>query len=67
MNHLHESGIDSIEYAELLAVDDLSRLNRVRGKVILAVAVKLGATRLIDNIVLSVEDAGPVSEAMLFS
>jgi pantoate--beta-alanine ligase len=66
-HHLHESGIDPIEYVELLASDDLSQLNRVRGKVILAVAVKLGETRLIDNIVLNVEDAGPVSEAMLFS
>jgi pantoate--beta-alanine ligase len=66
-DHLLANGIDHIEYAELLAADDLSQLNQVRGKVILAVAIKLGKTRLIDNIVLTVEDAGPVEEAMLFS
>ncbi len=66
-DHLSENAIDHVEYAELLSADDLSRLDRVEGKIILAVAVKLGDTRLIDNIVLNVEDTGSVTDGMLFS
>jgi pantoate--beta-alanine ligase len=65
--HLSDNGIDNIQYAELLAAEDLTQVNRVRGKVILAVAVKLGETRLIDNIVLNVGDDGMVTEAKLFA
>lgn len=66
-NHLSENAIDHVEYTELLSADDLSPLDRVEGKIILAVAVKLGDTRLIDNIVLNVEDDGSVTDGMLFS
>ena len=65
--HLAENGFGRIEYVELLAADDLSQKQRIQGKVILAVAVKLGETRLIDNMVLNVEDSGSVAETMLFS
>jgi len=66
-HHLEENGFNRIEYVELLAADDLSQLHSIRGKVILAVAAGLGETRLIDNMVLKVEENGSVTEAMLLS
>ena len=65
-DHLFAAAIHEIEYIELLKATDLSLMNRVQGKVILAVAIKLGATRLIDNLVLDVGDDGLVEEGMLF-
>jgi len=44
-----------IEYVEIVDAESLERLERVRGRVLAAAAVRLGAARLIDNIVV---DAG---------
>jgi pantoate--beta-alanine ligase len=63
---LARGGIDDVEYAELLAADDLSPLGHVEGKVILAVAARVGTTRLIDNMVLNVTAAGATEEPVLF-
>jgi pantoate--beta-alanine ligase len=52
---LAEGGVDDIEYVELRSAVDLSALGQIEGRVILAVAVRIGAARLIDNIVLDVE------------
>jgi pantoate--beta-alanine ligase len=41
-----------LEYAELVDPDDLSPLGSATGRAVLAVAVRAGATRLIDNILL---------------
>ena len=63
---LKEQGIENVEYVELLSAEDLSTLALARGKVILAVAARVGSARLIDNVVLDVGDEGDVREVMLF-
>ncbi len=45
----------ALDYAALVDADTLKPLNRLQGEVLVAVAVKFGTTRLIDNIPLSVE------------
>jgi len=64
--HMEDRGIRDIEYVEIVNAKDLSVLDRIRGKVLLAVAARVGATRLIDNVVLDVVDDGRVEESMLF-
>jgi pantoate--beta-alanine ligase len=61
---MEDAGIADIEYVELLDARDLSRLETVEGRVILAVAARIGGTRLIDNVVLEVGES--VEEAALF-
>jgi pantoate--beta-alanine ligase len=58
------SGIQDVEYVELLHADDLSAVDPVAGRVLLAVAARIGATRLIDNMVLEV--GAEVRERLLF-
>jgi pantoate--beta-alanine ligase len=41
------------EYLELVRTHDLEPVDRVEGETLLAVAARVGSTRLIDNIVLS--------------
>lgn len=55
---------DSIEYAEVLSVPDLQKNEIIEGRCLLAVAVKVGSARLIDNISLLVE-SDKVSEIPL--
>jgi pantoate--beta-alanine ligase len=47
---------DEIEYAELRSVPELEVPDRVEGRVLLAVAARVGPARLIDNLVLEVAD-----------
>ena len=42
-----------IDYVDIVNFDDLSSLNKSTKKVVLAVAVWIGKTRLIDNIILT--------------
>lgn len=44
-----------IDYVELVDAEEVVPLERVEGKVLLAIAAKLGTTRLIDNIVYEVQ------------
>ena len=44
-----------MEYAEVVSADDFAPLEALRGTVMLAVAVRFGATRLIDNLVVDCE------------
>jgi pantoate--beta-alanine ligase len=46
-----------LDYAAVVDADTLQPLQRLRGEVLLAVAVKFGATRLIDNVRVAV--SGP--------
>jgi len=62
----HLAPADAIDYAEIRAVPDLSHPARVDGKVMIAVATRVGPARLIDNLVLDVGPAG-VAESSLFS
>lgn len=43
-----------LEYVELRSYPDLTEINEVKGKVIVALAAHLGQTRLIDNVILEV-------------
>jgi pantoate--beta-alanine ligase len=47
-----------VDYAEVVDYDTLQPLGRLGGQVLVAVAVKFGATRLIDNLLLEVEGVG---------
>ena len=44
-----------LDYAELVHADTLRPLDSIRGTVLVAVAVKFGATRLIDNLLIGAE------------
>jgi pantoate--beta-alanine ligase len=46
-----------LDYAAVVDADTLKPISRLKGEVLVAVAVKLGSTRLIDNILLSVPEA----------
>jgi pantoate--beta-alanine ligase len=64
--NLGDHGIEDVEYAEVVRARDLAEPSRLAGKLILAVAARLGSTRLIDNLVLDVSEDGGVEESMLF-
>ncbi len=63
---LTRAGVDRIDYTELRRADDLSALERVEGRAILAIAARVGATRLIDNMVFEVGAGRVVTDAPLF-
>ena len=41
-----------IDYVELYSFDELKEISQVKGESLLAIAVKIGKTRLIDNIII---------------
>jgi pantoate--beta-alanine ligase len=49
---MHDHGVEP-DYLELVSTDDLSPVERVDGQALLAVAARVGTTRLIDNTILS--------------
>ena len=44
-----------IDYIRIVDAEELDKLNRIKGKVLIALAVYFGKTRLIDNIILNVK------------
>jgi pantoate--beta-alanine ligase len=54
---MHDHGVEP-DYLELVSTDDLSPVARVDGQALLAVAARVGPTRLIDNTILSVNGKG---------
>ncbi|MFQ5511817.1 MAG: pantoate--beta-alanine ligase [Candidatus Krumholzibacteriia bacterium] len=60
-----EGSVD-VEYVELLDTKALRPVTRAADHVILAVAGRIGRTRLIDNVVLRLDASGGVAEAPLF-
>jgi pantoate--beta-alanine ligase len=54
----------TLDYAAVVAADTLQPLDRLHGQVLLALAVKFGGTRLIDNVLLAVTDT-EASEASI--
>lgn len=64
LRHLEQGGIVDVEYVELLDAKELASIERAEGRVILAVAARVGTTRLIDNLVLEV--GSRVEEVILF-
>jgi pantoate--beta-alanine ligase len=61
---LGERSVTDVEYVELVDVKYLMPVDTAQGKVLLAVAARVGAARLIDNLVLEV--GARVDDAMLF-
>lgn len=49
---LNQAPSIKIEYVSIVDADAVQSINRITGKVLIAVAVKIGSTRLIDNILL---------------
>jgi len=45
-----------LDYAAVVSADSLQELTRLEGKVLLALAVRIGSTRLIDNMLLTVTE-----------
>lgn len=48
----------NIDYVEIYSYPELQRLNIMKGKVIIALAVKFSKARLIDNIIFEIENRG---------
>jgi pantoate--beta-alanine ligase len=63
---LRGAGIERVDYVELRDARDLSALEVVKGRVILALAAYAGLTRLIDNMVFDVRDESLDADVMLF-
>lgn len=42
-----------IDYVEIVSADTLKQVDKIEGKILIALAVKVGTTRLIDNIILT--------------
>lgn len=55
-NSIAKEPLASVEYVAMYSFPELQEITTVSGKVLLAVAVRFGATRLIDNIILEVEE-----------
>jgi pantoate--beta-alanine ligase len=48
---IEKAGPCEIDYVEIVDADDLSPVDTVRGSCLIALAVRIGSTRLIDNVV----------------
>lgn len=51
-----EEPLAAVEYVQMYSFPDLQEITTVRDKVLLAVAVRFGTTRLIDNMILEVKE-----------
>ncbi|MHB8080361.1 MAG: pantoate--beta-alanine ligase [Candidatus Krumholzibacteriia bacterium] len=56
---------DTVEYAELRSLPELARPDTAEGRVLLAIAARIGPTRLIDNLALRVAPSGVAACALL--
>ncbi len=57
--HLQRAGPCTIDYVEIVGAGGLEPLTTVAGRAMIALAVRIGETRLIDNVVV---DAGPTDD-----
>ncbi|HHV72125.1 MAG TPA: pantoate--beta-alanine ligase [Clostridia bacterium] len=55
VDFINSEPLANIDYVEICSVDDLKPLKVLKGKIMIALAVKIGKTRLIDNLQLEVE------------
>lgn len=55
MSEIQVEKVTEIEYVELYSYPLLEEITKLKGKVLLALAVRIGKTRLIDNTILEVE------------
>jgi pantoate--beta-alanine ligase len=63
---LEARGVRSLDYAEMRSAADLSPLERIEGRVILAVAARIASVRLIDNMVYEVAGKSVTVDMALF-
>jgi pantothenate synthetase len=56
-----EPSVD-LEYAEVRDAHDLSRKATIDGSTLIALAARVGGTRLIDNVVVQVDDSGVTAD-----
>lgn len=54
-NHINENTTGKVDYVEIYSYPELAELEALKGKVIIALAVKFSKARLIDNTILEVE------------
>lgn len=54
-HHIHENTTGTVDYVEIYSYPELEELETLKGKVIIALAVKFSKARLIDNTILEVE------------
>ena len=54
LKNLNCEKLANIEYVDILNADTMGEIKKIEGKVLIALAVKFGTTRLIDNIILEV-------------
>ncbi|MBT2639077.1 MULTISPECIES: pantoate--beta-alanine ligase [unclassified Bacillus (in: firmicutes)] len=54
-NHINENTTGTVDYIEIYTYPELQELETLKGKVIIALAVKFSKARLIDNTILEVE------------
>ncbi len=50
LDHLKSAGVDEVQYMAFVADGSITPVRRVDGPTTVAIAAKVGATRLIDNI-----------------
>lgn len=55
-NRIEEEPLACVEYVAMYSFPELREITTVSGKVLLAVAVRFGTTRLIDNIILEIKE-----------
>lgn len=54
-NHIHENTTGTVDYVEIYSYPELVELDTLKGKVIIALAVKFSKARLIDNTIIDLE------------
>lgn len=54
-NHLLNKTASTIDYVEILSYPNLKHVKKIAGKIIIGLAVKFSDTRLIDNIIITVD------------
>ena len=54
---IHAEPLAKIDYVEVVSMDTIEKLEVIKGSVLVAIAVYIGKTRLIDNFIMEVQDA----------
>lgn len=54
-HHIHEKTAGTVDYVEIYSYPELEELDTLKGKVIIALAVKFSKARLIDNTIIDLE------------
>lgn len=55
LEQLKNSPLANVDYAEIRHYPDLQKKKQIEGQVLIALAVRIGKTRLIDNVILEIK------------